>query len=143
METKNILSAKVTIAAPPQQVWRVMSDVENWHTWTESIRKVKLLDQGPLGLGKKARVYQPNLAPAVWRVTDWKEGRGFTWVSSNPGVHVTADHVIKPVDEGSEVTLSIKYDGIFGGVVRFLTARITKRYIDLEAAGLKKHSERT
>ena len=60
-----------------------------------------------------------------------------------PGTRIAAEHTVEPALEGSEVTLSIQYNGILAAFVYLLTAGITHRYIGLEAAGLKKQSEST
>lgn len=135
------LSTTIDILAPPERVWPIMSDVERWHEWTPSIRKVVRLDSGPMGVGSRVRVHQPRLPVAFWQVTEWQPGRYFTWVSRNPGVRVTARHAIEPITGGSRVTLSLQYEGIFGALVARVTRGITERYVDLEARGLKARSE--
>lgn len=135
------LSTTIDILAPPERVWPIMSDVERWHEWTPSIRKVVRLDSGPMGVGSRVRVHQPRLPVAFWQVTEWQPGRYFTWVSRNPGVRVTARHAIEPIAGGSRVTLSLQYEGIFGALVARVTRGITERYVDLEARGLKARSE--
>jgi hypothetical protein len=135
------LSTTIDIQAPPERVWPIMSDVERWHEWTPSIRKVVRLDSGPMGMGSRVRVHQPRLPVAFWQVTEWQPGRSFTWVSRNPGVRVTARHAIEPTAAGSRVTLSLQYEGIFGALLARVTRGITLRYVDLEARGLKARSE--
>lgn len=135
------LSTTIDILAPPERVWPIMSDVERWHEWTPSIRKVVRLDSGPMGVGSRVRVHQPRLPVAFWQVTEWQPGRYFTWVSRNPGVRVTARHAIEPIAGGSRVTLSLQYEGIFGALLARVTRSITERYVDLEARGLKARSE--
>ena len=135
------LSTTIDIAAPPARVWPIMSDVEHWHEWTPSIRKVVRLDSGPMAVGSRVRVHQPRLPVAFWRVTEWRPGESFTWVSRNPAVQVTARHAIEPIAGGSRVTLSLQYEGIFGALLARLTRGITERYVGLEAKGLKARSE--
>jgi nucleoside-diphosphate-sugar epimerase len=139
----HIIRTTVNISVPPRRVWAVMCDVEKWHSWTASIRKIRLLDPGPLGKGKRAIISQPKLLPARWRVTAYEEGRSFTWVSNGPGVQSTAEHVIESNGEGSRVTLSVQYSGILAGFLHMLARRITEKYVTLEAAGLKRECERT
>lgn len=134
-------SVSVQINATPDRVWSVMSDVERWHEWTPTITSVRRADTGPLRVGARARVLQPRLPPANWVVTVVDEGRGFEWESRAPGVHVLAKHYVEPAVGGSRVTLSVQYSGVFGNVIGRLTGALNRRYIALEADGLKRRAE--
>jgi uncharacterized membrane protein len=131
----------VEIAAPPQRVWAVMRDVERWPEWTPSVRSVQRLDGGPLATGSRARIRQPKLPPADWQVTALEEGKGFTWVSRAPGIVVTARHGVEAIEGGSRATLSIRYEGVLGPLLGWLIRGVNERYLELEAAGLKRRSE--
>lgn len=131
----------VDIDAPPDVVWNVMIDVEHWHEWTPSITRIERLQAGPLAVGSRALVRQPKLRPAVWTVTQLVPGSNFIWESRTPGVRVTGDHIVKPHDGGSQVTLSVRLEGVFGGLVGALLKGLNNHYLRLEAAGLKQRAE--
>jgi uncharacterized protein YndB with AHSA1/START domain len=131
---------QVEIAASPASVWAVMSDVERWSEWTASIRSVTPQQQGPLAVGHRYRVLQPKLPPAVWEVTELDPGRAFTWVNRSPGLTSTGVHGID--ERGGQATVMLRIEQ--GGSLAFLTrpfAGLTRRYVDTEAAGLKKRCE--
>jgi uncharacterized membrane protein len=134
-------SITTDIAAPADRVWSVMSDVEKWHEWTPSITSVTRLDRGPLAVGSQARIRQPKLPPAQWKVTEVVPGRSFTWESVAPGLRVIGHHAVEPMAEGSRATLSIELHGFLSALWWQLTKGITERYVRLEAAGLKARSE--
>ena len=50
----------VEISAAPDQVWGVLTDVERWSEWTETVTRVQRLDDGPLREGSRARISQPG-----------------------------------------------------------------------------------
>jgi hypothetical protein len=85
----------VDIQAPPDRVAGVMLDVEHWPDWTSTVTSGHRLDNGPFAGGSCARVRQPKLMPAVWRVTELDEGRGFTWVTNSPGLQITGGHYLQ------------------------------------------------
>ena len=118
-----------------------MSDVERWHEWTDSITSVDNLDGGPLSVGKRFKVRQPKLPPALWKVSEVEPGESFTWISTAPGILVTAKHSVARVRKGSQASLSIHYGGLLGGGLARVTQSINERYIAMEAAGLKHRSE--
>lgn len=131
----------IDIEAPAPRVWEVMSDVDRWHEWTPSIRSVQRHDTGALAVGHRVTIRQPRLPPARWEVNEWEPDRQFTWVSTAPGVQVTARHEVEPRGEGSRANLSLEIRGVLGGLLGWLTGTITQRYLALEAAGLKARSE--
>lgn len=135
-------STTIDIAAPPARVWDVMRDVERWPEWTGSVRSLHLLDdKGPLRIGSRARIRQPRLAPATLEVTELDDGKCFTWVTRSLGVRATAHHGIEPIQSGSRVTLSVHFDGPLGPLAGWVAGGLTRRYLDMEAAGLKRRSE--
>lgn len=133
-------SVEVEIPAAPEKVWAVMVDVERWPEWTASVTEVRRLDSGPLAVGSRACIRQPRLLPATWEVTELDEGRRFTWVTRSPGVYVTAEHEILPAGPGSRVTLSIGFSGALGPLVARMTRNLNRRYLRLEADGLRRRS---
>jgi uncharacterized membrane protein len=134
-------SVSVQVHAPTEHVWDVMSDVERWPEWTPTVRSVRRTNDGPLRVGAKARIRQPRLPPADWVVTSLTEGRAFDWESRSPGVRIVARHVLEPNGDGSRVTLTVQFRGVLGNLIGRITAGLNRRYIALEADGLKRRAE--
>ena len=137
-----MFSISVEIDAPAERVFDVMTDVVRWHEWTPSITSIKRLDQGPLVVGSRALIRQPKFPPALWTVSRIVPGRGFEWVNRAPGLRVTGHHFAEPLGQRSRATLALSYEGIFGGLLARMTEGITKRYLKMEADGLKARAER-
>lgn len=131
----------IDIAATPERVWTVMSDLDRWHEWTPSIRGITRQGDRPFAVGTRVMIRQPKFPPALWTISDIQPGRSFTWVSRAPGMSVTGTHAITPTADGSRVTLSLRYEGLVGRWFARLTRAITERYIALEAEGLRARSE--
>ena len=134
---------EVDIAAAPEAVWAVIADVERWHEWTASVRRIRLLGARPLTVGSFAFVQQPRLLPALWRVTAIEPGRRFVWETAVPGVHIAALHEVEPAAGGAHATLRVRYGGAIGRWLADRIREITCRYLEFEAAGLKLRSEST
>jgi uncharacterized membrane protein len=132
----------IEIQAPPDRVWAVMRDVERWPEWTPTVTSVRLLDRRALAVGSLAIIRQPKLPPARWKVTELDDrGRSFTWVSWGPGIRVIAQHGVEACGAGSRATLLVRFSGVLGGLVAWLTRGLNDRYLALEANGLKQRSE--
>jgi uncharacterized membrane protein len=130
-------SITAEIPAPRPIVWSVISDIERWPEWTPSISRVRKLSPGPLQVGCRARVHQPKLPPAYWRVTEFKPGAGFAWMSVAPGVRVTARHEVQQNATGCVVMLSIHYEGFLGALLARCVGNLNHGYLTMEANGLK------
>lgn len=134
---------RIDIDAPAEIVWATLIDVGRWPEWTASVRSVELLDSA-LAPGARVRIRQPKFPPLVWTVTDFEPGTSFAWQTRSPGSDAVARHtVIDNGDRTSAAVLSVTQTGVIGTVVAFGVRPLTKRYVALEAAGLKQRSEDT
>ncbi|HEX5256071.1 MAG TPA: SRPBCC family protein [Mycobacterium sp.] len=132
----------VDIDAPPQLVWDVFTDVEHWPEWTASVTSLVGLDAAALAVGRRFAIKQPGMSKLVWKVTEIDPGRSWTWVQSSPGVRVTARHdVIAQPGGRTLVRQRLDQRGVLGALVGRLMVKKTKRFLDLEAQGLKARSE--
>jgi uncharacterized membrane protein len=134
-------SVTIDIAAPPERVWQVVTDVEDWPRWTASMSAIKRLDDGPLRMGSRARIKQPGLPVLVWEVTELDEGTSFTWVTHTPGVASTAAHLVSATANGSRLTLSVTWTGVFGGLTGALMGKRTRKSLTVDADGHKACAE--
>lgn len=131
----------VDIDAPPETVWKHLTDIEGWPRMTGSVTRAELLGDGPFGEGSRARLQQPRLRPAVWTVTAFEPGTSFVWESRDPGIVTTAGHFLSPREGGVMACLTIEQRGPAAPLVGLLYGRLTRRYVTMEAQGLKRLSE--
>ena len=135
-------SITVEIAAPAERVWEVLTDVERWPEWTETVTSVQRLDEAPLRPGSRARIDQPKIPETEYVVTQLDPGRSFTWVATGPGVTTTARHAVEALPGGrSRVTLAVEQRGWLGSVMGRFYRRLTTRYLANEADGLRSRCE--
>jgi len=134
--------ASVVIDAPAERIWSELIDVERWPLFTASISRVERLDQGSLHHGSRARIKQPSLPPVVWTVTDFQPLVQFTWCVRFPGATTIATHALSAGPSGGiTLTLSIDRNGWLAPVLDVFYARLTQRYLTMEAAGMKRACE--
>jgi len=132
----------IEIAASPELIWSTLSDVDRWPEWTPSVSEVERLDAGDFGPGSRARVKQPGMPRLVWEVIEYVPGKVFSWASKAPGVTTTGGHRLV-VDQGDRVTVTLTLDqeGFLAPVVWRLTGSRSRRYVQMEADGLKRRCE--
>ena len=137
-----ITDSSVEIDAPAALVWDVFTDVERWPEWTASVTRIVALDAPGLAVGKRFAIKQPRMPKLVWQVTEVLPGASWTWVQRSPGGSTLARHdVVAAADSRTLVRQRLDQRGPAGALVGRLMHGMTKRYLELEAQGLKKRSE--
>jgi uncharacterized membrane protein len=131
----------ITVHAPVERVWAVLVDVENWPALTASMTSVRGLDGSGVSLGSRFAVEQPKLRKAVWTVVELEEGSRFSWESAGPGVTTRGDHLLVPDGDHTRLTLEIHQRGPLSRLVGLIAGGLTRRYVEMEANGLKERSE--
>lgn len=138
-----ITESAVAIDAPATVVWNVFSDVERWPEWTASVTRLVALDGPGLAVGKRFEIKQPRMPKLIWEITDVTAGTSWTWVQRSPGGLTVARHdVMEEFERRTKVRQQIDQRGPVGALVGLLMRPMTRRYLELEAAGLKARSER-
>ena len=131
----------IDIAAPPEVVWAVTKDVENWHEWTPTIDSVELLDGEPLAAGSRARIKQPGMPPAEWKVTSVTSGESFSWQATVRGIHMVATHEIAAAAQGTRNRLRIETSGVLAVLLWPLLYLSLRGALRKENAGLRRRCE--
>jgi uncharacterized membrane protein len=140
MEMSTSINARADLA----HAWQALTDVTSWPEWTTSMTSVERLDDGLLAVGSRARVSQPGMPSLVWEVSEVRDHEEFTWTTHSPGVRTSGRHLLHSNADGTtRITLEIRQSGPLSGLIGALTGRRTRRYLALEAAGLKAASEAT
>jgi hypothetical protein len=131
----------IEIEAPAAVVWDVFVDVERWSEWTASIEAIVPLDGPQIAVGSRFQIKQPRMPKLVWEVTEVEPGVSWTWRQKAFGSTAFASHEVAAIDlERTFVRQTIDQRGPVGVVVGWLTRRLTRRYLDLEAQGLRTRS---
>jgi uncharacterized membrane protein len=138
------ISCSTDIAAPPETVWNLISDVRHWpDLLPATVTSVTPVDPArPEEVGARYVIEQPKIPRATWEVTEWAPSRRFTWRSATLGIATTGSHVVEPLPGGgSRATLAIEWSGPLAAVVRLAYGRLTQRYVDIEGSNLKERAE--
>jgi uncharacterized membrane protein len=136
------LETTIDTSAGLGDTWAALVDVTQWPRWTKSITSVRRLDDGPLRVGSRARVKQPGMPWLVWEVTELRDREAFTWAARSPGVRTAGVHRLRANPDGStRITLELDQTGPLAGLVGALMGARSRRFLGMEAAGLKAASQ--
>jgi hypothetical protein len=106
------------------------------------VERVTRIDDGEFKVGSKARIKQPRLLPVTWIVTELTPVSSFTWEARSPGLVPRAGHELRPLDDvETEVRLTIEQAGVAAWLARSFTSTLARRYVQMEAQGLKTRVE--
>ena len=137
-----VVQRSIDIDAPTSAVWAVISDVERWPEWTASVSSVRRSRTGPLTVGEQVVVSQPRLPTLTYTVTGVEDGRSFTWEAGNAVSRGVGEHVLTPrIGGGCTATLRVTQRGPAARLVGALLDGLSRRYVRMEAEGLKRRSE--
>lgn len=130
------------INATTEHVWDIYTAVAIWPDWLPTVDNVDVLDGMPLKAGRRFRVTQPKLRPAVWTVEKLEPGHRFRWHSRSTGIELIADHVIDKLDsDTSQIRLSFEFKGFLGTLPGLIYGSLTHDYIHQEAQAVKSRAE--
>jgi uncharacterized membrane protein len=134
----------IHIDAPAPDIWAAIVDVETWPQWASQFKRMDRLDAGPLALNSRVRVRPKGQLASVWQVTEYEDGRSFTWASNLvPGLRVTGGHLITSDGAGTSAEFWLDASGLLGTLLgpvlrRVIFSRNTRR----ATTGLKAHMEK-
>jgi uncharacterized membrane protein len=132
----------IEIDAPQQRVWDVLSDIEGWPQRIETVETAELLTPAPITTGSQVRLKQPKLPEGTWDITVWDAPSYFEWTQKTVGAASVAGHRVEALGEGrSRLTLTIDMRGFLIPIVAVFFKKLTNRYMNLEAEGMKRAAE--
>lgn len=134
-------TTSATATAPKDACWAVLTDVADWPNWTASITSVTPVDDADLAVGRRYRLEQPGMPALTWTVTTLDDGTAFDWEARSPGVHTVGWHRLTADGEGTRIDVGVRQTGPLAWLVGLLTGGKTRRFIAMEAAGLKAAGE--
>ncbi len=102
------------------QVWKVWSDVDQWHTWQDDIDHAKMLGDFKTG-GKLA--FKPKGGPNLTlELTEVRPGESFTDLTRFPLARMYDAHDLVDTDDGVEIKLHMRLEGPLSFLWRKLVA---------------------
>jgi len=131
----------VLTTADLHQAWAALTDIESWPRWMDSYTSARRLNDGPLAVGSQARPKQPGLLAGTWRVTELVPDSSFSWHNHAPGIRTVARHSVDVDPHRTQIRLELEQTGSLSRVVGVLLGARIRRYLDIEARGLKTASE--
>jgi len=120
----------------------VLSALEAWPQRIETVDSVELLTPAPITKGSRVRLKQPKLPDGTWDVTVWDAPSYFEWTQKEGGTTSVAGHRVEALGDGrARLTLTLNMRGLLIPIMMLFYKKLTNRYMDLEAEGMKRAAE--
>jgi uncharacterized membrane protein len=132
----------IEIDAPRQRVWDVLSALEAWPQRIETVDTVELMTPAPITKGSRVLLKQPKLPEGTWDITAWDAPSYFEWTQKAGGTTSVAGHRVEALGDGrARLTLRLDMRGLLIPIMLLFYRKLTNRYMDLEAEGMKRAAE--
>jgi uncharacterized membrane protein len=132
----------IDIDAPQQRVWDVLSDLEAWPQRLETVENLRLVTPAPIAIGSRVRLKQPKLSEGTWDVTIWDAPSYFEWTQKTAPITIVAGHRVEALGESrARLTLTLDMRGLLAPIMGPFYRKLTTRYLNLEAQGMKRAAE--
>ena len=131
-----LFECEATLAAAPDVVWKVWTDVARWPEWDVS-KEIARLD-GPFQPGVSGWAKQRGNLGGSFTITEVDEGRRWVTECPMPMGKVIFDHVLEPAAEGHvRVVKRVEVQSAFGSLLLLLVPKL-RRDITESLANLQK-----
>ena len=113
-------SASVVISAPPERIFALVDNIEDWHQWIPSIKKIEKLSEGPLQTGSQIRITAKSgiTVKFLMTVIEFIPGQRGVLQGNVLGVKMTRYYNFESVDEGTKLTAGGEVSGLLAFLVR-------------------------
>lgn len=130
-----VARSEVFIAAPPEEVWLLISDLERGPEWSLATLECKLTSEGPPGLGSKYRSLSKFVASRVTtehEIVEWEPPRRMVSKVVKGG-ESTFTQILEPEGEGTVLSMINEFSlpgAVPGFVAERLAAQVTRTLAD-------------
>ena len=128
------IAAAREVRAPVEDVFRVCTDLERAPERISAITAVKVLSEGPFGVGTRWRetrvMYGREASEEMW-VTEFEPGRKYVAEAESHGTHYRTEFTFEPTEPGTLLLIS------FGAVPVSFFARLMMPLMSFMAKGLR------
>ncbi len=134
------IESSIVINRPVDEVFAVLSNIENNPKWSSGFLEAKKTSQGPIGVGTTWRAVQKALGQRIEteaEVTEYEPNRKCTQRGKSP-FPVKVQMTFESVEGGTRVNLRLEGEpGGFFKLAQPLVANMAKRNIEGDLANLK------
>jgi carbon monoxide dehydrogenase subunit G len=124
-------SSSVEISAPPEKVFALVDNLEDWPQWIPSIKRIEKLTEGPLTVGSQIRVTAKSgiTIKLLMTIIEFIPGQRGVMQGSVLGTRMTRYYTFEPVEQGTRLTAGGEVSGLLAFLVRRGGQRLSEEIV--------------
>jgi uncharacterized protein YndB with AHSA1/START domain len=126
-----VARGEIEVAAAPEIVWRVLTDIANWPSWNPDVKSATL--EGLLAAGTQFR-WKAGPGTITSTLQNVEPPRRIDWTGSTFGIKAIHVHQLEQRGSTTLVRSAESWDGL---VARLLRGAMTKRLQEALDSGLR------
>ena len=135
------MEISATIKRPVEDVWAVISNVENNPKWSSAALEAKQTSPGPIGVGTTARFVGKFLGRRIESesvVTEFEANRKYSFESKSGPFPIKGSNTVEQIEGGTRVTATFDVEpGGFFKLAEPLVMSMAKRQLQGDLDNLK------
>jgi uncharacterized protein YndB with AHSA1/START domain len=134
-----IAEAEIEVAAPPETVWEVISDLERWPSWNPEVKSLAL--SGPVAPGSEFR-WKAGGVGIRSQLEEVEPPRKIGWTGKAVGLRARHVYNLGRRDDATIVTTTESFDGVAARLFRKRMQATLETSLDKGLDHLKAEAER-
>jgi uncharacterized protein YndB with AHSA1/START domain len=134
-----VAGCEIEIAAPPERVWELLTDIDRWPEWNPDIDSAAL--DGPLAAGTTFR-WKAGPGSIVSRIQHVEPPREIGWTGKTMGIAGVHVHRLEPTGGGTRVVTEESWVGFPVRLMRRRMRRTLERSLETGLRHLEAAAER-
>ena len=124
-------SSSVEISAPPERVFALVDNLEEWPQWIPSIKRIEKVSEGPLSEGSQIRVTAKSgiTVTLLMTITEFIPGRSGVMQGKVLGTRMTRYYSFEPTERGTKLTAGGEVSGLLAFLVRRGGQRLSQEIV--------------
>jgi uncharacterized protein YndB with AHSA1/START domain len=134
-----VAATDLVIAASPDTVWDVITDIERWPSWNPDVRSMSFSGDVEEGAQFRWKAGPATISSTIRRI---ERPRLIGWIGQTLGIDAMHVYRLEPRDGKTLVTTEESYDGLLARVFRGPVEKMLKKSLDAGLGHLKAEAER-
>ena len=124
-------SSSIVINAPPDDVFALVDNLEDWPQWIPSIKKIEKLSEGPLREGSQIRITAKSSVTIklLMTLTEFIPGQRGVLEGSVWGTRMVRYYNFEAVDQDTKLTAGGEVTGLLAPLVRRGGQRLSEEIV--------------